>query len=220
MIPPGGVCVHITLTMKRFPGQAPVALATQAHKLVELTRSLRAAPDFPSYYYNRAATLLSMKFYAEAAADADACLRLAPSHAKARFAKGRALYFLREYDSAFAQYDAGLKLAPHPKIAAWLAAERRKPEYAAQPGPMALAERLSDAVRAADTHIQTAPSFFCNLSVHSSRPLAPLLILYCMLRCVLLCRCGQGTSSVSRSCFADAQQTPSTLRHPHCERSW
>jgi ankyrin repeat protein len=91
-----------------------------------------------------------MKMFSEAAHDADACLRLQPRHAKARFAKGRALYFLGEYESAFAQYDAGLRLSPHPKIEAWLSAERRKPEYGAMPGPVAMLERLSEAILTGD----------------------------------------------------------------------
>ena len=58
--------------------------------------------------------------------DADACLKLAPRFAKAHFAKGRALYFLCDYEAAFVQYDAGLRLEQHPRIAAWLEAERHK----------------------------------------------------------------------------------------------
>ena len=93
--------------------------------------------------------------------DADACLRLQPRYAKARFAKGRALYFLGEYEAAFAQYDAGLRLERHPKIEQWLSAERRKPEYSAQPGPIAMLSRLEDAVvraRAAGLSLHTAPN--------------------------------------------------------------
>ena len=70
--------------------------------------------------------------------DADACLKLAPRFAKAHFAKGRALYFLSDYEAAFVQYDAGLRLEHHPRIAAWLEAERHKPEYATHAGPRAL----------------------------------------------------------------------------------
>mmetsp|Transcript_72681 Transcript_72681/g.199351 ORF Transcript_72681/g.199351 Transcript_72681/m.199351 type:complete len:83 (-) Transcript_72681:44-292(-) len=76
-----------------------------------------------------------MGLHSEAARDAESCLRLQPTYAKARFAKGRALYFLGEFEAAFAQYDAGLQLEPHPKIGAWLDAERRKPECAARPAP-------------------------------------------------------------------------------------
>ena len=73
--------------------------------------------------------------------DADACLKLAPRFAKAHFAKGRALYFLSDYEAAFVQYDAGLRLEQHPRIAAWLEAERHKPEYATHAGPRALVRR-------------------------------------------------------------------------------
>ena len=82
--------------------------------------------------------------------DADACLKLAPRFAKAHFAKGRALYFLSDYEAAFVQYDAGLRLEHHPRIAAWLEAERHKPEYATHAGPRALVRRLAAAVRAND----------------------------------------------------------------------
>lgn len=82
--------------------------------------------------------------------DADACLKLAPRFAKAHFAQGRALYFLSDYEAAFVQYDAGLRLEHHPRIAAWLEAERHKPEYATHAGPRALVRRLAAAVRAND----------------------------------------------------------------------
>ena len=107
-----GVCVHVSLELKRHAGELPANLASQAQKLAQLTRSLREAPDMGAHYYARACTLLTLKMFSEAAHDADACLRLQPGHAKARFAKGRALYFLKEYESAFAQYDARLLSAP------------------------------------------------------------------------------------------------------------
>lgn len=82
--------------------------------------------------------------------DAEACLKLAPRFAKAHFAKGRALYFMSDYEAAFAQYDAGLGIEHHPRIEAWLEAERHKPEYATHAGPRALVGRLAAAVRAND----------------------------------------------------------------------
>ena len=82
--------------------------------------------------------------------DAEACLTLAPRFAKAHFAKGRALYFMADYEAAFVQYDAGLSLEHHPRIEAWLEAERHKPEYATRAGPRALVGRLAAAVRAND----------------------------------------------------------------------
>ncbi len=82
--------------------------------------------------------------------DAEACLKLAPRFAKAHFAKGRALYFMSDYEAAFVQYDAGLGLEHHPRIEAWLEAERHKPEYATHAGPRALVARLAAAVRAND----------------------------------------------------------------------
>ena len=75
--------------------------------------------------------------------DAEACLKLAPRFAKAHFAKGRALYFMSDYEAAFVQYDAGLGLEHHPRIEAWLEAERHKPEYATHAGPRALVVRLA-----------------------------------------------------------------------------
>ena len=146
----GGICVQMTLELKRDPGELPATLTAQVARLCQLTAALREAPDDASHYYARACALLTNKMYAEAAHDADACLRLQPKYAKARFAKGRALYFLGEYESAFAQYDAGLRLEKNAKIEAWLAAERRKPEYKVSPGPVALLEKLREAIRDGD----------------------------------------------------------------------
>ena len=146
-----GVCLHVSLEIKKDAGEAPLQLAAQASKLSMLTKSIRTAPEEASHYYARACALLSMKMYSEAAHDADACLKLQPRYAKARFTKGRALYFLGEYEQAFAQYDAGLRIERHPKVEAWLTAERRKPEYhAVQPGVGAALEKLGEAIRGGD----------------------------------------------------------------------
>ena len=149
----GGVCICLTAELKRHPGPLPASLSAATAKLRKLTSEIREAPDVAAHYYARATHLLSMKMFAEAALDAEACLRLEPSFSKARFAKGRALYFLGEFDAAFEQcdemmadfvsrrglvmtagtffsyrYDAGLRTERNPKIETWLAAERRKPE--------------------------------------------------------------------------------------------
>ena len=121
-----GVCLHLTIELKKHAGELPASLSTQAAKICTLTRSLRDAPDDAAHYYARACALLTMKMFSEAAHDADACLRLQPRFAKARFAKGRALYFLGEYESAFSQYDAGLRIERNARIEGWLTAERRR----------------------------------------------------------------------------------------------
>ncbi|KAL1521334.1 hypothetical protein AB1Y20_021001 [Prymnesium parvum] len=147
-----GVCVHVTLEQKRDPGSLPAKLAREAAKLSALSQHISNAPDVAAHYYDRAVMLLSMGYHSEASRDAESCLRLDPSFARARFAKGRALYFLSEFEAAFEQYEAGLKLEPHPKIAAWLATEREKSEYASssQLGPVALSKLISETIQAND----------------------------------------------------------------------
>ena len=67
--PPGtvgtGVCLHLTLEMKKHAGALPTTLAAQAARLHQLTRTLRDAPDVAAHYYQRACTLLTMKMYSE-----------------------------------------------------------------------------------------------------------------------------------------------------------
>jgi len=142
----------VTLEQKRDPGSLPAKLAREAAKLSALSQHISNAPDVAAHYYDRAVMLLSMGYHSEASRDAESCLRLDPSFARARFAKGRALYFLSEFEAAFEQYEAGLKLEPHPKIAAWLATEREKSEYASssQLGPVALSKLISETIQAND----------------------------------------------------------------------
>jgi tetratricopeptide (TPR) repeat protein len=77
--------------------------------------ALQLSPVGPSshvFLSNRAAALLSLKRYRDAATDARRAIALAPTFGKAHARLGQALYFLKEYDKAKAAYEDALRFEP------------------------------------------------------------------------------------------------------------
>lgn len=77
--------------------------------------ALQLSPVGPSshvFLSNRAASLLSMKKYGEAATDARRAVALAPTFGKAHARLGQSLYFLKDYDGAVAAYEEAVRYEP------------------------------------------------------------------------------------------------------------
>ena len=77
--------------------------------------ALKLSPVGPSshvFLSNRAAALLSLRQYSQAATDARRAIALAPTFSKAHARLGQALYFMRDYSGAVAAYEDAVQYEP------------------------------------------------------------------------------------------------------------
>lgn len=103
----------ITLAFSLFLGQEYLR-AYNAY-----SAALQLAPVGPTshvFLSNRAAALLSLKRYQEAATDAKRAIALAPTFGKAHARLGQALYFLKRYDEAVQAYQDALEYEPDNEV--------------------------------------------------------------------------------------------------------